>query len=141
MGGLVMVYRSLIILLLGVCFTESIAATKCTKNDLSGPVVIDYTFGSGSSYQQGYCGIYTSRPDYQGYCLNTTYVTFFDVIKARTSVKPNCQYQIDLTFSDQIVTFKGKLNRATGNGSGSSLAKAKGFKLSGTHSFVTAIPQ
>lgn len=136
-----MMYRSLMILLFGLWNSETLSATKCTKHDLAGPVFINYTFGSGSSYQQGMCGIDPSRPDYQGYCFNTTYVTFFDVLKARTSVKPNCQYQIDLTLNDQVVTYKGKLDRETGNGSGSSLAKAMGFKLSGTHTLVTTVPQ
>ena len=136
-----MIFRFLLICLLGFCCAESMAASKCTKNDLTGPVVISYTFGSGSSYQEGYCGIMTSRPDYQAFCLNTTYVEFFDVIKSRTSVKPNCQYQVDLTLSDQVVTFKGKLDRATGNGSGNALSKGKGFKLIGTHTLVTAVPQ
>ena len=136
-----MIFRFLLIFLVGFWCAESMAASKCTRNDLAGPVVIGYTFGSGSSYQEGYCGIMTSRPDYQAFCLNTTYVVFFDVLKSRTSVKPNCQYQVDLTLSDQVVTFKGKLDRATGNGSGTALAKAKGFKLNGTHTLVTAVPQ
>ena len=136
-----MIYRSLLLLFLGLWVPESMAAAKCSKNDLAGPVLINYTFGSGSSYQQGICGIDTSRPDYQGYCFNTTYVTFFDVVKTRTTVKPNCQYQIDLTLNDQVVTYKGKFVRDTGNGSGSALAKAKGFKLTGTHTLVTTVPQ
>ena len=136
-----MIFRFLLIFLLGFWCAESMAASKCTRNDLAGPVVISYTFGSGTSYQVGLCSINTSRPDYQSYCLNTTYVVFFDVLKSRTSVKPNCQYQVDLTLSDQVVTFKGKLDRATGNGSGTALAKAKGYKLNGTHTLVTAVPQ
>lgn len=136
-----MIRHFFMILLIGLWSSETLSATKCTKNDLKGPAFINYTFGSGSSYQQGICGIDASSSENKDYCLNTTYAVFFDVLKIRTSVKPNCLYQVDLTLSDQVVTFKGKLDRATGNGSGSALAKAKGYKLTGTHTLVTIAPQ